>query len=275
MEAWIQLKEGKVYVRSEGNNALPPVILLHGTAAYHYCWRNVASLLKEHYHVIIPDLMGMGFSDKSLEAVYSKAAHADRLIEMLQQLKVGPAHLIGHSLGGEIAAHVAVKAPELLASVSFIAPDGFRAGISKAVRLLAKIGIMTPMFRFLLKRPMKPAMMARTLGLPVEHITPGFLEAWTKPYSHPNLAKIITKTLAEDDTGAISYGVPTIKLPALLIYGKKDRMLPQRVFEAYKTALPKMKVEVYEDAGHVIMEQYPERLSDTILNFLNEDRQGA
>lgn len=265
----VPVSEGSLHISVHGETNDIPIVLLHGTAAYHYCWRNVATALADNYRVYCPDLLGAGFSDKPKDALYSKRAQSLRIISLLKALECGPVHLVGHSMGGEIAAHIALTSPELIRSVTLIAPDGFRKGVSPLVKWAARKGWMNGIFRRAMRSQMKPKVLARMLGLPVKQITPEFMANWTKPYDHPNLPHVIEKTLADDDTGVIAGQINLMTTRTQLIYGTKDRMIPKRVYEQYQHSIPNLFTEVYEDCGHVLMEQCPERLAASIDRFIS------
>lgn len=267
MDQYVPLDEGKIFVTSNGSGR--PVVFIHGTASYHFCWRNlIKSVLSDYYTIYAIDLLGAGESDKPIDACYSKEAHAERLIVGLRKLGLSRVHLVGHSMGGEIAVHIALKAPELVESLILISPDGFRKGVHPLVQSFAKRGWISGLFKQMLKRPPKLKMMSRMLGLPLEKLTPDLMEGWIKPYSDPNLPYIITKTLADNDTGVIANKVRELTMPVLLIYGMKDKLVPYHVFHSYKNALPMAKVEAFADYGHVLMEECLEQLVATIFKFL-------
>ncbi|MFD0715663.1 alpha/beta fold hydrolase [Paenibacillus sp. GCM10027626] len=268
----IPVPEGNLHISVYGETNAIPIVLLHGTAAYHYCWRNVAAALAAKYRVYCPDLLGAGFSDKPKDALYSKHAQSLRIISLVKSLDCGPIHLVGHSMGGEIAAHVALASPELIRSLTLIAPDGFRKGVSPLLQWAARKGWMNRIFRQAMRSQMKPKVLARIIGIPAQQITPEFMANWTKPYGHPNLPYIIERTLADDDTGVISNRINHLMTRTQLIYGTNDKMIPKRVFEQYRQSLPNLCTEVYENCGHVLMEQCPSRLADSIDRFIAVDK---
>jgi len=267
----IPVTDGNLHIPVYGTHNHIPVVFLHGTAAYHYCWRNVASLMASKHRVYCPDLLGSGISDKPKEALYSKHAQSLRIISVLKTLDCGPIHLIGHSLGGEIATHIALEAPNLIQSLTLIAPDGLRKGVAPPIKWAARKGWMNGIFRTAMRKQMKPKMLSRMLGLPLDHFTPEFMENWTKPFAHPNLPYIIAKSLADDDTGISANRISQITAPTLLIYGTKDKFIPKRVFEQYQQQLPNIHTEVYEGYGHILMEQCPERLAGSLEKFINSN----
>ncbi|WP_066224195.1 alpha/beta fold hydrolase [Metabacillus fastidiosus] len=266
MKQYISLDEGHIFVTCNGSG--PPIVLIHGTASYHFCWRNIYSILSKNHTVYVLDLLGAGESDKPVNASYSKKAHAERLIAVLQKLKISSVHLVGHSMGGEVAVHAALKSPELVKSLTLIAPDGFRKGVNSLVQSLARKGWLNWIFRQMLKRPPNPKMMSRMLGIPSEKLTPELLNGWIKPYSDPNLPLVITKTLADNDTGIISNQVNKLTMSVLLIYGTNDKLIPHHVFESYENNLLDARIEKYEGFGHVLMEECPNKLAKSIFDFI-------
>ncbi len=266
LKQYISLDEGHIFVTCNGSG--PPIVLIHGTASYHFCWRNIYSILSKNHTVYVLDLLGAGESDKPVNASYSKKAHAERLIAVLQKLKISSVHLVGHSMGGEVAVHAALKSPELVKSLTLIAPDGFRKGVNSLVQSLARKGWLNWIFRQMLKRPPNPKMMSRMLGIPSEKLTPELLNGWIKPYSDPNLPLVITKTLADNDTGIISNQVNKLTMSVLLIYGTNDKLIPHHVFESYENNLLDARIEKYEGFGHVLMEECPNKLAKSIFDFI-------
>jgi len=267
--AWkVPVEEGDIHIQAYGMNHDVPVMLLHGTAAYHYCWRSVAAQLASQYRVYCPDLLGYGVSDKPRTVLYSKQAQAKRIQAVIEALDCEAVHLVGHSMGGEIAAHIALQTPHLLRSLTLVAPDGFRRGVASPVKWAARKGWMDGIFRGAINRKMKPTTLARMLSLPLEHITPEFMDRWTKPYQDPNTPFVIAKTLADDDTGIIAHRISEIHVPTLLIYGTIDKMIPKQVFRQYEQTVPNLCTELYDSYGHVLMEECPDRLAASIRSFI-------
>lgn len=83
-----------------GQNAKPPLLLVHGGLDHARNWDWVARSLREHFHVYAMDLRGHGNSAWAPGASYSIPEHVLDLATLVDVLGGGPIHLIGHSLGG-------------------------------------------------------------------------------------------------------------------------------------------------------------------------------
>ena len=103
-----------------------PMVLLTGGADVRN-WKFIAPLLAKQYKVVTFDGRGTGKSPIPLEDVN----HVEDLLELLDHLEVNQATLIGHSMGGQIAAEFALKYPERVSKLVMLAPglSGFRYSI--------------------------------------------------------------------------------------------------------------------------------------------------
>jgi pimeloyl-ACP methyl ester carboxylesterase len=97
----------------------PPVILLHGLYDDARTWEAIAPLLASDYHIVAPDRRGAGSSDKPKEGYDSQTLVSD-LILLIRNLKLGPATLVGHSAGAQIALMMAAQRPEMIHSVVLV-----------------------------------------------------------------------------------------------------------------------------------------------------------
>src|SRR5256885_16080785 len=100
-----------VRIRYLDAGAGTPVIFIHGLGASMYAWRkNLAPVMAGGYRVLALDLLGFGSSDKPARG-YTNAAYAELVVALMDSLHLPDAVLVGHSMGGEIAAGVAIFFP--------------------------------------------------------------------------------------------------------------------------------------------------------------------
>src|SRR2546423_12921233 len=112
---------GELAYLDEGEG--PPIVLLHGSPLSSFMWREFVPMLSSRFHVIAPDLLGAGDSDKPVGAPLDIAAQATYVRELLDTLGVDRCAAIGHGVGGGIAQLLAregsLDAMVLLDSVAF------------------------------------------------------------------------------------------------------------------------------------------------------------
>lgn len=100
-----------------GNEGAPPLILLHGGMDHSRNWDWVARELRADFHVIAPDLRGHGDSQWSADGNYPLHAHVFDLAQLIQEQKLAPVTIIGHSLGGNIALRYTGAYPETVSKI--------------------------------------------------------------------------------------------------------------------------------------------------------------
>ena len=115
------------FVAGEG----PPVTLLHGFTQSGRSWRELISHMPEGWRWIVPDLRGHGETRMRAGAECSMDACTDDLVAIWEELDLGRTHLVGYSMGGRLALHVAARRPERLLSLLTI---GAHAGLDEDAR---------------------------------------------------------------------------------------------------------------------------------------------
>ena len=112
----------RTFVQEAGPADWPPVLLIHGFGGSTFNWRlTLPALADAGYRAIALDLKGFGLADKSFDQDYSHAAQADFAVEAMTALGVERATLVGHSMGGSVIAHLALKYPERVDGLVFAA----------------------------------------------------------------------------------------------------------------------------------------------------------
>ena len=100
-----------------GNEAAPPLVLVHGGRDHCRSLDAVARALSPRYHVIAPDLRGHGDSDWSPDGDYSMLAFVYDLAQLIHQIGRSPVTLVAHSMGGNIAIRYTALYPENVAKL--------------------------------------------------------------------------------------------------------------------------------------------------------------
>ena len=140
-EAWeVDLHGHRAVYRAAGSG--PPVVLIHGMVNSSRHWREVALRLADRYTVIAPDLIGHGDS-ATPRGDYSLGAHAAAIRDLLVAIGVGPATVVGHSLGGGVAMQYFWQFPERVERLALVSSGGLGPEVSPMLRGAALPGAST------------------------------------------------------------------------------------------------------------------------------------
>ncbi|WP_291015197.1 alpha/beta hydrolase [Hydrogenophaga sp.] len=115
----------RMHVRDDGPKDAPAIVFLHGFGASLHTWEVWAQALKGNYRVIRYDAPGSGLSEPDPTGDYSDVRSLQLLGELMTQLGVQRATLIGNSMGGRIAWSFAAAQPQRVDKLVLVAPDGF------------------------------------------------------------------------------------------------------------------------------------------------------
>lgn len=104
----------------------PLIVLVHGALGDCRTWSRQVALLAQHYHVISYSRRYHHLNPAPEGTIdYSYGRHVDDLISLIRALRLGPAHLVGHSYGATVAALVALERPEMVSSLVLGEPSLF------------------------------------------------------------------------------------------------------------------------------------------------------
>lgn len=149
----------RIAYRRSGPRGAAPVVLVHGRAAHVGWWFTVAPGLARHRDVVIVDLSGHGDSDH--RPTYAPGTWADELAGVIADLDAGPADVVGHSMGGQLAVYLAARTPESVRSVvmvdSRVGREPYRAPASEIVRYYPSIEAAVDSFRLRPRATTAPA----------------------------------------------------------------------------------------------------------------------
>src|SRR5688572_3851361 len=117
------MQAGGLRVRYADSGSGEPVLLVHGLGGSIESWSNNVDRLAKSMRVIAVDLPGFGLSDKP-KMNYTIRFYREFVIQFLKQLQLGQVSIVGSSLGGQVAAEVAISRPSLVKKLVLTSPAG-------------------------------------------------------------------------------------------------------------------------------------------------------
>ncbi|PZG22419.1 alpha/beta hydrolase [Micromonospora craterilacus] len=253
-------------VRHRVDGAGPPVVLLHGIGRTRRDFTEQHELLADRYRVHSVDLPGYGGS-LPMAQPYALPALAGFVGRYLDAAGVGgPAHLVGNSLGGAVAMRFAVAEPARVASA------GFGREVTMALRLLT----VRPLGRLLL-RPSRYA--ASRIERALFH-DPSLATAERIAYARtvarqPYAARVVLETARSLGTvrgvgpwrHELLAELAGLDLPTLVVWGDRDLILPPAHLDAARALLPRARIHLFRDCGHLPQVECAEAFSDLLTEF--------
>lgn len=244
-----------------------PVVLLHGLGCDHRTWDGVRpELASKGWRVLTPDLPGHGKSPKPWRS-YRLTLYTDYLIRWLETLETGLVHLIGHSLGGALAAAIAMERPDLVRSVGAVC----------SIRLVNHTPPTPVLLTFMAFG------IAQLFGQPSVRATRRFLERGLgcNGTATPEMIQLFRETAGSSTRAVLSSNrqlrrpeaslydrLEQLHCPVWLLWGKRDPLFPGVDPAAWVAErLPKAALE-FTDTGHLPMFERPDEFVKRLMGHL-------
>jgi pimeloyl-ACP methyl ester carboxylesterase len=263
----------RAYVRAGTG---PALLLIHGIGDSSDTWRPVVDRLAAHHMVIAPDLLGHGRSEKP-RADYTIAGFANGMRDLLSVLAIDRVTVVGHSLGGGVAAQFAYQFPELCERLVLVGTGGVGRTVSPLLRLAAVPGVEALM-PFL---GLPPIRLASRLGAGLLRVSDTALgrdaeEVLAVFDALPNTEarRAILRTLRSGvdwrgqvitmlDRSYLADGLPT-----LIVWGRRDAIIPLGHARLAHAVIPGSELEIFDDAGHFPHHTDPARFAGLVTEFV-------
>ena len=250
----------------------PPIILIHGVTSSSENWKTVGPMLAQDYTVLAPDLVGHGKSAKP-RGDYSMGAFASGVRDLAVALDIGPATVVGHSLGGGVAMQFSYQFPERAVRLALIDTGGLGSSVHGLLRAATLPGseIVLPLLAG--QRVLKAGQTAgRLLGRFGLHLGTDAAEMVRGHASlhdpETRLAFVHTLRASVDPRGQRVKATDRLylaaELPLLILWGARDRIIPIGHGRRAHEMIPGSRFEVFESAGHFPHLDEPQRFVDTL-----------
>lgn len=257
----------RLRLRDTGPRGAPAVILLHGLGASLETWEPWALALSKRFRAIRMDLPGFGLTGADPAGDYSDARTMRILIDLMDQLGVDRASLIGNSLGGRIAWNFAALHPDRVTRLVLVSPDGFASPGFEYDRP-PKTPIVMRALPYVAPRGMLKANLAAAYGRPEalsETTLTRYRDMMLAPGVRPAILARMDQTILRDPVRTLA----RIEVPTLLLWGEKDGMIPISNAADYLRHLPHATLIRLPNLGHLPFEEDPINSLSPVERFLS------
>ncbi|ADR20519.1 hydrolase [Marivirga tractuosa] len=270
---YLEIDSNRIHYRKVGQG--PPLLLIHGSFSSLHTWEIWQDQLANHFTTISIDLPGHGLTGPNPQAQYDTDYYASVLWKMMDSLQYDSIAIAGNSMGGQVAYKMALQNPSRVQNLILLNSSG--ASLKKDTskfRDQNKFSVFT-----LINHPIFSQLMTR--------ITPKSLFEMSLEQVYYDKSKISEDKIQlyydlmlqegnrEATLQRFKQRAPSefdrlseMEIPTLIVWGKYDNWIPVSHAYHFDSILPNSSLKIYDDGGHVPMEEIPVKTADDVLKFL-------
>ncbi len=270
---FIEVKGQLVHLRDVGPRDDPePLVLLHGTSASLHTWEGWVAALKAQHRVITLDLPGFGLTGPNATGDYRGDTYARFVLDAMDHLQVPRFSIGGNSLGGEVAWRTALMAPERVAKLVLVDAAGldFKPQSVPIGFLAANVPVLNRVFDWVLPRPIIVASLRNVYGDPAK-VDDALIDRYYQLTLREGNRRALVQRFQQQRRGEDAARVRELKLPTLILWGGRDRLIPPEAGRRLQAAIAGSEFVVFDELGHVPQEEDPQRSVAAVLDFLQRD----
>ncbi|ADO71014.1 alpha/beta fold hydrolase [Stigmatella aurantiaca] len=257
--------DGRTFSYLEGGQGVP-MVMVHGFGANADHWVRMAGSLVKHFRVLAPNVPGFGGTSASISERFLIPLQAERLHAFLQALGIQRYHLVGNSMGGNIAGMLAHNYPDEVESLTLLEPQGIESRLPTALDLQIRQGLAplvpgnTKEFDHVaellfVKRPFIPRAV--------------YLHLRQQALASEALHRVIWKDLWNNEQPyLLEKNLPGIRAPTLVIWGDANRFLHETAIEKLEQGLRDVRVVRMKACGHAPMLERPAEVLKHFEEFI-------
>ncbi|MEW6491865.1 MAG: alpha/beta hydrolase [Cyanobacteriota bacterium] len=261
--------EQNLNVWMAGNDG-PMLLLMHGIPTNHMLWRDVVPQLASRARVIAVDLFGYGNSSRPNGQPVDIAAQASYINELMNELGVERATVVGHDIGGGVAQILATRYSERverLGLIDAVCYDGWPVPAMKALK------IASPIVEHLPDQPTIAALkQALRVGFVHQDRAKEFVDYFMQPFSTDDGLEVFmqhVRSLNPKYTEEIAPLLPQLRVPTAILWGWHDDQMKKQYGEQLAADIPTSELTWIKNSHHFAPADAPDAVADALHHLLD------
>ena len=256
-----------------GSGEREPTVFVHGLSGQWQNWLENIPRVAQERRTLALDLPGFGLTPEPADRItipgYGRFVDA-----FCERLELGPVAMVGNSMGGYVAAEVAIQFPARVSRLVLVSAAGIssaatvRAPILTAARVVkAVLTYSAARHRTVAARPLSRHLFLSLVARHPRLLKPDLVyEAFFKGVGKPGFDDALRASLDYDFRERLS----DVSVPTLIVWGEEDSIIPVRDANEFERLIPDSRKVVMRDTGHVPMAERPQAFNDLLMEFLAE-----
>jgi pimeloyl-ACP methyl ester carboxylesterase len=261
------------HYRDQGNPNGSPIVLIHGSNASLHTWEPWVALLGDDYRVVTLDLPGHGLTGTHESDSYTGDGQVAFVKEFVDAIGLENFVLGGNSMGGFVTLLYAVSHGDDLRGIIPVSSGGMPRDPDASMPLafrLAGTPVVNQLMLYITPRSIVEEGLKHSIeddALVTSEMVDRFYDL-TLYGGNRAATRDRFQGYATDDRASLSEDLKEVSLPALILWGENDLLIPVSNAHAMAEALPQAKLVIFENVGHLAMEEVPEASAAEVRAFM-------
>ena len=275
---FMDVKGQLVHYRDEGpRNDPTPLVLIHGTAASLHTWEGWVAALRGRKRVITFDLPGFGLTGPFTGDYPRDDYRADNLarftLDFLDALHVQRFAIGGNSLGGEVAWRVATLAPARVDRLILVDATGyaFKPELIPLGFRMTRVPVLNRIGEYLTPRVLVEQSVRDVYADP-SRVTGALVDRYFELLTREGNRHALNMRMEEVARDLVPERIKTLKLPTLILWGAKDRLVPPVNAHHFQQDIAGSQLVIFPNLAHVPHEEDPKDSVVPVRAFLGLDQ---
>jgi pimeloyl-ACP methyl ester carboxylesterase len=267
---FLDLSGARLYYYAAGTRgAGAPAVFIHGFPTSSHLWNDVIPLIPPGHRLVVLDLLGYGRSDRPGPRRVDAQSHAERVVEVFDELRIKQACVVGHGMGGGVAQLIATQFASRVSHLCLVNSVGLEhwpSVTSRTARACAPLARVLP-----------PSVMMKVLR---RDVVRGYgdperanrsIDLYLRPFDAREGRDAVAahiKGLSATDTDGVTSRLSSIAAPTAIVSGQYDRGIPASVTQGLHEAIRSSTLNVIAGARHFTPEEAPQQVAEAIDRLL-------
>jgi pimeloyl-ACP methyl ester carboxylesterase len=260
----------QVHVRDQGRrDDASPIVLIHGTSSSLHAFAGWADALAAQRRVVTFDLPGFGLTGPAADGDYAIGTTVRFVIALLDKLGIERCVLGGNSLGGAVSWMTALQVPSRVDKLILVDSGGYPMH-STSVPLgfrIARLPVVSRLLSNTLPRFLIESGLRDIYGDPAK-VTPQLVDRYYEITLREGNRRALVERFAQSRATAFAPRIGELKLPTLIMWGGRDRLIPPNDAERFHHDIAGSTLVMFDDLGHSPEEEDPARTVVAVKQFL-------
>jgi pimeloyl-ACP methyl ester carboxylesterase len=284
---FVRAADVELFIQEMGPADGQPILFIHGTAAWSGLWRETMTPLAEAgYRCIAIDIPPFGFSESPSTPSYGNADQAKRIVALMDALEIEHAILLGHSFGGGATMETALTIPDRIDALVLEDVGGLNLNVqpvpktqspSAITMFLDAPVVRNPLLAATATNPLFTKTLISAMVLDPADATAEKIEILQEPLvlqgATNTLGDWLQEVLGPQEISLTSdpANYQTLRMPALILWGDSDTVIPLREGEYLQSILPDAELVLMQGVNHIPHIEDHEKFIEVVLAFLESN----